>query len=507
MPALSRIVKNIKYNLAQLIFILSTAKIRVLEFGRGTGKSTILAKYIIDCVTEMPRSTGAIVAASFAQIKTRTLPSTIQGLEMHGYIEGVHYFVGKKAPDRWQWPLAYEPPLDYRNAITFWNGTVLTFISQDGAGSSGRGLNIDWGFADEAALLNEQKFETDFLLSMRGGKKKMAIYPDGTFQRYEHCQWHHSFVLASTTPITLDGRWFLKYEMQAQMNPAKVAFFSASSEVNIENLGAEYFERAKALLPDFLYKAEILNQRIPKIDNGFYPLLNENRHTYGEFTPQDLIHSHSTCKQDKDLREDEPLLVGIDWGTSINCMVVAQGNRHAIRFVNNLYVKKPLIIDDLVRKFVKYYAPRKNKQIMLWYDPTGNINTANSRITFAEQVVQQLTAAGWQVRSMTTGRANELHESKYNLWNNILKEDSEGYPSFSMNRKNCKELWISMTSAPAIVGRSESIKKDKKSERNKSVQQEHATHFSDAADIVIVGMYKELLFGKKVASGFKTQIM
>jgi hypothetical protein len=504
---MSKVLLNIVYNIAQLYFILSKCKIRVLEFGRGTGKSTILAKYIIDCVTEMPRSTGAIVASSFSQIKTRTLPSTIQGLEMHGYQQGVHYFVGRRPPASWKWPEAYQPPLEYTNAIIFWNGTTLVFISQDGSSASGRGLNLDWGLADEAALLNEDKFEKEFLLSMRGGKRKVANYPDGTWKYFGECHWHESYVLASTTPVTLEGRWFLKYEMLAQMNPDDVAFFSASSLVNIENLGKEYFERAKKILPDFIYRAEILNKRIAKLADGFYPLLDENNHTYGELTPSSLVHEHKTCVNDTDITEDEPLLAGIDWGTSINCMVVAQGNSQRIRIVNNIYVLKPLIVDDMIDRFIEYYTPRKNKKVLLFYDPTGNINTANSRTTVAKQVEERMSKAGWDVTLMTTGRHNELHENKYNLWNNILKGENPIYPNFSMNRTNCKELWISMTSAPAKMGANESIKKDKKSERNSSVDQAHATHFSDAADVLIVGMYRELLFGAPQSSGFTAQIM
>jgi hypothetical protein len=502
-------IKNLVYNLAQLLFILSKAKVRILEWGRGTGKSTILGRYIIDCVTQMPRSSGALVASTFSQIKTRTLPSTIAGLESHGIYKDVHFFVGKKPPAKLKWPEPYEPPLDYKNSIIFWNGTVLNFISQDSSGASGRGMNIDWGLADEAALLDENKFQTDFILAMRGGKKNKAIYPDDSWAYFEDCSLHHSFVLATSTPITLKGRWIFKYEQEAALDPDRVAFISASSETNKENLGEEFFQNAKKFLPDFLYRAEILNQRLPQIDNGFYPLLNEEKHCYNDFELTELLNqSKKTCISDADLNVEQPLILGLDWGTSINCMVVAQGDMQELRVLNNLYVKFPNIVDDLIDSFVKYYKSHKNKRVYLYYDPTGNIHTANSRHTVAQQVTERLNRKGWTVVRMTEGRHNVPHELKYNLWNNILKEEEgQSYPRFRMNRTNCKELWISMSNAPAKTGMNDIIQKDKKSERNKSVEQEHATHFSDAVDVIIVGMYDSLLYKTSHSTGMKPRMM
>jgi hypothetical protein len=506
---IQKLKKVIEYNMPQFAFVMSRAKVRIIEWGRGTGKSTILGRYIRDCVEEMPRSTGLLVASSFAQIKTRTLPSTISGLEQHGLYKDLHYFVGQRPPKWMKWPEPHEPPLDYKNCIIFWNGAVLNFLSQDSSGSSGRGLNIDWGLADEAALLDEKKFQTDFVLSMRGGKKKIAAYPDGSWKYYKDCSLHHSYVLATSTPITLSGRWIFKYEQQALMSPDKVSYIKASSLTNKKNLSQEFFDNAKATLPDFIYNAEILNIRLPKIENGFYPLLDERKHSYNQFNPADLTNSASrTCAKDDDLITTDALIGGIDWGTSISCMVIAQGNTSSINVLKNIYVKYPKIVDDMIDEFVRYYAPHQCKELYLWYDPTGNINTANSRTTLADQVKERLTTKGWKVFLMTTGRNNELHENKYHLWNNILKEEEDSvFPLFRMNGSNCRELWISMSNAPAKIGLNESIRKDKASERNKSLNQEHATHFSDAVDVIVVGMFRDLLFGKRKRTGLPARLM
>jgi len=487
-------IKSIIYNLAQLIFTICTQKIKILEWGRGTGKSTILARDIYDKVIQLPRSTGVMVAETYAQIKTRTLPSTIAGLEQHGIYKDIHYFVGKRPPASWNWPEPYEPPLDYTHCVIFWNGTVMIFISQDGGAASGRGLNVDWVIGDEAARLDENLFNTDVLLTNRGNQFRQAFYPDGTWKYFKDCPLHHSITLATSTPVTANGRWILKFEEQAILHPEKVAFLRASAEVNRANLGDDYFENAKATMPDFLYNAEVKNIRITKIEDGFYPLLDEAKHCYNSFDHAYYAklsgNIKPTCLGDADLLQDQPLIAGIDWGGNINCMVVCQNHATELKFLKNLFVKSPKIIDHLIEEeFVSYYSGHRNKTIYLWYDPSGNNKQANSTLTYAEGARQLLQKHGWNVQLMTTWNNQETHTVKHKLWNNLLKEVDTKYPAIRFNKSNCKELWISMTTAPSKSGETESIKKDKKSERSKDIPQEHATHFSDAADFVVVGMF------------------
>lgn len=490
--------KEIEYNLAQLLFVLSYQKTRILEWGRGTGKSTILARSIYDCVIQMPRSKGVMVAETYAQIKTRTLPSTIAGLEQHGIYKDIHYFVGRKPHQTWNWPEPHEPPLDYSHCMYFWNGTVVVFISQDGGAASGRGLNVDWVVGDEAARLDEELFNTDVLLTNRGNEFKKAIYPDGKWKNYGECPLHHSITLATSTPVTAKGRWILKYEQAALLNKDEVLFLRASAEINRKNLGENYFKMAKATMPDFLYDAEVKNIRITQIEDGFYPKLNESKHCYNNFNHDYYrtlaLNTTPTCMGDADLNVDQPLIVGIDWGANINCMVVCQSQGHEFKFLKNIYVKFPKTIDDLVDDFCEYYAAHKNKTMRLWYDPSGNNKVANSKITFAQQVAQRLILKGWSVDLMTKWNNQESHEVKYKLWLNILSGEDPKYPAVSFNKSNCQELWISMTSAPAKQGLKVSIQKDKSSEKKKGFAQEHATHFSDAADLVIVGMFEQRMY-------------
>jgi hypothetical protein len=312
-------------------------------------------------------------------------------------------------------------------------------------------------------------------------------------------------MLASSTPLTIEGQWFFKYEESAKDPKNNTLFLRASAMDNMENLGTDFFENQKAIMPDFLYNAEVLNIRVGKITDGFYPRLNERVHCYNRYNLDFYRNMKEdttlTCESDDDLDPTKPLICAVDWGANINCMVVCQRNGNELRFLNSLYVKSPKILDDLaMEEFVPYYEPHKktNSTIHLFYDPSGNVHVANSKQTYAQQFKKVLEKAGWHVELLTRGQYNVEHLAKHNLWNEILTE-KEGvprkYPLIRFNKNNCKNLWISMTNAPAKRGTNTPIQKVKTSEKRKGFAQEHATHFSDAADLIIVGLFMQIYTG------------
>lgn len=498
------LIKDIQYNIAQLAFTssydLPLAKTWVLEWGRGTGKSTIIGRHLLECITQMPRSTGAIVGSTFIQIKTRTLPSTIAGLEEHDIYQNVHYVIGKYPPKEWKWPTAYQAVLDPSNAIFWWNGSVTVFLSLDAGSSSGRGLNLDYVIGDEAALFPKEKYDTDVKLTIRGNLKRKANYPDGTWKYFKDCPLHHSELLATSTPITSEGQWIFEYDELADDPKNGVVYIKATAVVNLENLGKNYFANAKKTLLDFIYDAEMLCKRITQIKDGFYPRFNADRHTYtmydNEYYQNLAINVEPTCQGDTDRHPDMALHLSIDWGANINCLVVAQKYPDELRLLKNHYVLSPKILDDVIaEEFIPYYEPHKStcNKIYLWYDPSGNVKQANSRKTYAEQAADILKIAGWSVQFMVRNQYNELHEKKFQLCTELFGEEKLKYPRIRFNKSNCKELIKSIELAPAKKGTKVKIQKDKKSERNKKIPQQHATHFSDAFDVLIVGLYMRLI--------------
>lgn len=495
------IEKAIKYNVAQLGLLFCFIKTIVCEFGRGAGKTFILAKRMIDCVHEMPRSNGVLVGETYVQIENKVMNSMKESLEQHGYYEDIHYVIGRKPPI--SWPRAYGGINDYKHVMSWYNGTVVEFLSQDGSATSGRGGNIDWVLADEAARLDEKKFKTDVIYTNRGNLNRLAIYPDGTKRLFSACPLHHSSLIVTSTPVEAKGQWIIRYEELARLNPKKVKFLRASAKVNRENLGEDYFQRERDGIPDWLYDAEVNNIRISTVDGSFYPKLREDVHCYNQYDQAyyDRLKASvlPSSRYDKDVDPNRPLDVAVDFGSRINSMVVCQENGRELRALKNLFVKSPRMIDDLVtEEFVPYYRAHINKVMHLWYDPSGNVSVANSRRTYAQQLISKLQQHGWDVRVHTSPTAyNERHSHKYNLWKTILSEESESLPLFRINKTNARELFISMSNAPAIEHSSKDIRKDKKSERSKTIDQAHATHLSDTIDLIIVGKYlaRQLGFG------------
>lgn len=306
-----------------------------LEWARGTGKSVILGLYLRKCMTHLPRGIGVLVGASYQQILTRTLPSTIFGLEKQGLIKDIHYFVGRKAPESWGWPEAYQPPLKYDHAIQFYTGYTMVMVSQDKIGD-GRGINSDNSAGDEAAMLNYEKLQTDVWATNRGSFREM----------FKNDPFFGSNFYMSSTPLTAKGQWFTDMESKAQQD--QLTYFLRAKSRDNEYLPDSWFEEMKSMMDDWIYNAEIENIRPKGIKDGFYPSFNEDIHTYTDGFDYDYYESFGfdnlseikvNCQGDSDHDVTEPIVAGIDWGHRINCMACGQRRPFEFRFTKNLFVK------------------------------------------------------------------------------------------------------------------------------------------------------------------------
>lgn len=480
---MSEDIRPLVFNLPQLIIALAPQPEIFLEAGRGMGKSTIIGWQMKEVAHDMPRSLNVLVGETYMQILTRTLPSTIASLERLGYYKDVHYFIGRKPPKSWRWPEPWQAPGDYKHAIYWYTGAVWAMVSQD---VSGRGMNTDSVIGDEAALLDPDKLNTDVLATTRGSDP-----------RFKECKKFMSKMFCSTIPLTPRGRWLYKMEQEAIANPTEILYLRASAEENRENLPDKWFRDQKRKMPSFMYNAEILNIRPSQIEGGFYPQLSE-RHLYNNFNynyydkfnykVEDIAIN---SKGDGDCNSEKELIISVDWGASINCMVVCQQHGDELWFIKNFFVKSPKILDHLfTEEFIPYYSSHGRKKVQFWYDRNGNSKIANSELTFREQAQKLLEAAGWDVTPMSRGQ-DPPHDEKYLLWNQLLSERNPRQPRIRFNRSNCKETIYSMQNAP--VTDKKGIHKDKSSEADKTLPQEEATHFSDSADIPVFGLYRHLL--------------
>ncbi len=477
-------------NLPQYRAAISQAKELYLEWGRGTGKTTFRGFHWSSILKELPRSTGLFIGPSYQFILTRIVPSLVQGLEMMGLYQGLHYFIGQQPPRSWRksWGEAYQPPGKYDRYISFWNGVGVHLISHDVQGD-GRALNADWIDGDEAGMLKRSHLQENTDPTLRGTKKQV----------FQGKRYFGSKLYTSSTPLTPEGKWFTDLEEQAALEPEKIAFIKATCKHNLVNLMDGYLENAERnAYQHWVYLAEYLNIRPKWTKDSFYSLLDPDVHLYSNYDYSFYTSPGQSvdCRGDADLVKGHPLILGVDWGAAINCLTVNQHltSINEYRTIKSMFVlgDEQKIQDDLFKEFNEYYKHHNNKDIYLYYDKSGNQQTGHTKQTRAEQARAQLKALGWRVHLMTVGTINPQHYDKYLLWARILKEEDPRLIRYRMNRDNCNELYISMRNAKTKQGANGEIKKDKSSEKSGRPRQE-ATDLSDANDGPIWSMFNHLL--------------
>ncbi len=115
-----------------------------------------------------------------------------------GFIEGVHYVVGRKPPKTFKQPII--DPKDYEHVISFYNGSVAVIISQDRPGSS-NSLTLSWLLVDEAKFIDYAKLKDETLPANGGIKSHFGKH-----------SFNHSIMILSDMPQTTKGSWFLHYK-------------------------------------------------------------------------------------------------------------------------------------------------------------------------------------------------------------------------------------------------------------------------------------------------------
>ena len=186
--------KRVYFNKPQLLTQYIGAKTTVIVAGRRTGKTdSIASPFVLRNMQRMPGSTGGIVVPTFKHGLTNTLPGLLAAWKRWGYINGVHYVVGRKPPKSFAKPIT--EPADYEHVITFYNGSVAIIISQDRPGSS-NSLTLSWLLIDEAKFIDYNKLK-DETLPANGGIRSY----------FGHHSFNHSMMVLSDMPQTTKGSW------------------------------------------------------------------------------------------------------------------------------------------------------------------------------------------------------------------------------------------------------------------------------------------------------------
>jgi len=490
---------QVELNLPQMLGVMAKQKRRHFEWGRGTGKSTVLAYMMMQMAITMPRGKFALAGTSFRSMLGETLPSTIEGLEMFGIFQGIHFYVGQRAPLKLGWGVPFQPPNDWTNCIHFFTGAAFFLVSQDKSSLERRGHNFDAVIGDEAAQLDEKRLYNEVLA---GNRTHRAAFLEAPLYQAE--------IFTSTTPMTRAGLWFIKNEENARAEPEKFFHLRASSRHNAHNLAPDWLDRMKKQAPSELhYRAEILNIRPRLTVNAFYPALKE-KHYYSALDGDHFLNAFANRQQleatslaDRDCDPDRPLRLVIDPGADINAACVKQKSGRTVRTLKSMTARSPNLIWHLIEnQFVPYYRHHRAKVVDLWYDRTANNRQPDNNRTLAERIRDMLMQHGWKVNLKMVGAAVIHQDEKHKLIAMAMEEDDLRMPIFRINKDNCRDLIISLENAEAKEDSRGRIKKNKASERQMgSIPREHATDLSDAWDLDAYYDIKAALKGEEQGAG------
>lgn len=488
---------TIRYNTAQTLALLigdalPTVRQLDLEWGRGTGKTTILAAFARRIAADLPRGCYQWEVPTYQKFLTEIIPAFIHGLEMQGLYKDLHYFIGRRPPASWRWPEPYKPPVRYDNFITFWTGFGIVLLSQDNPGA-GRGLSTDGRLASEATMLNKQKLDEESGPAIRGSN----------VDRLGGKRYFDFRLMESSTPLVDTGAWFIEQEDLARAMPERHRFLRANCVENVKIgwLKADYLVEGRRTCPDEMtFRAEYVNIRPKFVRGGFYGLLDEEQHTYtnfdytGSLYAPDAIGAKPDCRGDADLAPALPLTIGMDFGAAINCMTVSQQVPGEFRTLKDFFVlgAEGEQQDDLCDQFDEYYRYHPTREIRFYHDATGNHQTGHTKLTRAQQVEKYLTEKGWRVLRLSLTGTNPRHFAKYELWRRMLQGDDPRLPRFRINRQNARTTYVAMTRAKTRTAPNGEIKKDKSGERVDNPQRQFATDLTDALDNPVYILYNQI---------------
>ena len=523
--------KKIYFNKPQRLTQLIGANTSVIVAGRRTGKTdSIAAPFVLRNMQRMPGSTGGIVVPTFKHGLTNTIPGLLAAWKRWGYIEGIHYVVGRKPPKSFRQPII--DPKDYEHVISFYNGSVAVIISQDRPGSS-NSLTLSWLLVDEAKFIDYQKLKDETLPANGGIKSHFGKH-----------SFNHSIMILSDMPQTQKGSWFLHY--RDKMDPELIATIEAtvyeiwrikervralnakgepvpeylkgylrrldrdlnkmrsvavyyreySSIENLQLLGENYIKQMKRDLTPLTFQTSILCQRIGIAKDGFYSSMREghkydaNDNQYLDTLGYDYDFSVLDSRADKDVDPDAPICIGMDYNANINWIVAGQPRDRRLNVIKSFYVKFERKIPALVDDFCRYYAEHRNKTVVYYYDATAlGSNYAVNDQDFHYNVVKEFERRGWRVESVYLGNPMR-HDEKYLLINNAFAGKQRLMPFF--NRSNNEDLILAVQSAGVSRGRN-GFRKDKSGEKLAESEEdllEHRTDGTDAFDTLYIGCEK-----------------
>lgn len=527
---------KIYLNDAQLEINMVQAQTTLAILGRGGGKTHgLIGPKLLRDVRDMPRGNHFLASSSYEKVLNDILPKVQKFWDEAGFKEGIHYWVRQWAPEKLRIPKPYLPPTMPHYIVHWANGACVRLVSVDRP-KLFVGTDGDTLAADEVRLFNPEIF-TQLLLNIRGNSDKFG-----------HLSNHHSVLMTTDLPRDRKGDWLFEFEnemdnekveliLQAQqfiyecrvklataktkkakreligkidqfhqlsedLRRGLVYVKYASSLENIAVLGIETIEKWKKTMSAEAFGTSVLTIRQKMYGQYFYSMFNQEDHTYTatDFEVLDQLnlkdyHSAPWSTIQTDIRRDQPLHLSGDFNAAIIWLVIGQRLAGRINGVGSLWLTKPKKVRHLAKLFDQHFGAKKryNNQIIFHFDQTAKPENAINDDTYISEWITRLKELGWSVRENYIGAA-PTHEARYALYEKLFDHRDISTPNLHLNKNTNSDLIKGMEDAPvqhSMSGGKRRFKKDKRSENSKVIPPQHATHGTEALDILVWGMAVE----------------
>jgi hypothetical protein len=470
--------RRVYVNEKQRQFLSARQKRRTFVGGRGSGKTTVAGHETRMEMNFLPRAKFFLAGLTYTQLLKNTLPSMQDAWTAHGLRKfdsklGIgHYVVGKEPPSDWIRP--YQAPAGYDNCVSFINGYTLQLISLDRP-ELARGGNYDGGHLDESALVKREHVAKILRPMIRGNIYRFTHYLHQTFCDYTSVPWLPS------------GQWVFETEEKAKENPEEYFYLESTAYDNVDVLGEKYLSFLRGEMTQLEWDIEVMNMRVNKVPNSFYPNLNEDKHGVWKTYSYEYDEATGvTLPTTTDRTARKPIETSWDFNAAFTSMIVCQEKGNEFRCLDELWVKNSTtnVLESLVTKFCDEYEQHEAKHMIIYGDRNGNNKNILSNKTFYQIIQEKLAERGWTSQLMVEGLDPD-HRLKHIAINEILAETNPRLPIIRINRNKCKFLLISMGQAPI----NPDWTKNKNSEKSTSLPQERATHLSDCFDNIVYRKY------------------
>lgn len=429
----------------------------------------------------LPRAKFFLAGKTFKQVLDILLTDSSDAWASMGwyeYHEKVNpfgnYVLFKEPPA--DWPRAYKSPKSWERCVSFDSGFCLQLLSFEKPDSN-RGHNFDGGLIDESAI-----FKSEWV-----SKILMATLYRANTWRFKDNPLHNAFYDFTSNPWMQSGRWVFETEELMKKNPEKYLFLEGTAYDN-PTLHPEYISNMEENTIPLIFRIEVLNERLGKLPNCYYPSFQEDKHCISNTFTYDLNEDGIWLPTFSDYDPNRPLEVSLDFNNYFCSGIVCQEVPNKLKVINNIYVKQAkenkTLAETLALAIIEAYPDQVKKDIIVYGDASANSKSAGSNTTFFAQVFAELRAAGWKVTQRVL-KTNPEHKDRFALIDRILAEGSSILPRLRINQNTCKALIISMQNSPIT----DNMKKDKSSEGTASIQQEYATHLSDCLDYILYYKY------------------